>query len=78
MKKLIVNKICISCGHSESYNEISCDTCGKNLSIGDGYIIKEIGNPFPLKLSLGNVDYDFCNYKCAISFLIDELTKEKK
>ena len=56
---------------------IKCDTCGKKLSIGNsGMVLREIGNPFPLKLDVCSVDYDFCSWKCLWKFVTNEIHKE--
>jgi len=51
-----------------------CDTCGKST---------EEGNCVPIIIKFGygsrldEESYDFCSMECAISFLTDELKKEK-
>lgn len=76
MKKLEVDYMCKECGNIKSDTVYICDTCGKQLS-HKGYIIREVGSFFPLKLTAGEIDYDFCNWKCILNFIIAELTKEK-
>ena len=74
MKKEIIQSNCMSCGHKEMSIETICDTCGEKLSI-HGYVIREIGNKIPIKLELGNVEYDFCSEACAVIFLTGEWKK---
>jgi hypothetical protein len=59
--------------------QVVCDTCGKKLSIGNnGMMVREMGNPYPLQLRVGDTDYDFCSYKCLLNFIVEELKKETK
>jgi len=74
MKKLIIDNSCGICGHTESHEETVCDVCGTQLS-QNSYIIKEIGNPFPIELIVGNTRYDFCNYRCLLDYILAELKK---
>jgi hypothetical protein len=76
MNKIIVDNSCKECGHTESHYETICDVCGTQLS-SHGYIVREMGSFFPLKLTMGGTDYDFCDFKCILKFIIDGLTKEK-
>jgi hypothetical protein len=76
MRKILVDNSCKECGHTESHTVLICDTCGTQLG-QNGYIIKEVGSLFPLELTMGGTDYIFCDFKCILKFIIDELTKEK-
>jgi hypothetical protein len=77
MSTTIVDTHCGKCHHIEAHDKITCDTCGSCLSNDSGFIVREIGNSFPLILICGGTNYDFCNYKCLLDFAIKELTKEK-
>lgn len=72
MKKIIQ---CTECGQ-DSQPDYFCDTCGENL------VTKFHGIPITISFGYGsNLDgeeYHFCEYKCLLRFIIEELKKEKK
>jgi hypothetical protein len=76
MRKIIVDNSCQVCGHQESHTILICDTCGKQLG-QKGHVIKELGSPFPLAITIGGTNYDFCDYKCILEFINGECAKEK-
>jgi hypothetical protein len=51
--------------------EIICDTCGTKLNL-----IYELGEDTVIELKFNGVDYDFCNWKCLLSFVLGELKKQ--
>jgi len=59
-----------------SFTEIICDVCGGTLS-HYGYLICEVGKNSPISLTINGIEYDFCNYKCLLKFILGELQKEK-
>lgn len=62
MKKLI---------QSEKYL-YNCDTCGDQLEIGVPITIS-----FGYGHGLDGEEYHFCKYQCLLTFILDELKKEK-
>jgi YHS domain-containing protein len=69
MKKDIT---CPQC-NSVSSTEILCDTCGKNL------VAEFHGVPITTEFSYGHPldgsEYNFCNYRCLLRFIVAELNK---
>jgi len=55
----------------ENDYSIICDTCEQNLDMYDIKLMKP-----PIKLNYYSTDYDFCNYKCLLTFVIQEINKE--
>ncbi len=64
---------CETC-YNSLYIDIFCDTCGEKLT-NHGFLIYEIGKSTNLKLNINSTDYDFCNYRCLLKFIIDEIKK---
>jgi hypothetical protein len=67
MKK---HKICSKCYNIEE--EISCDTCGINLSFS-------YGSPITVEFGYGHTldgeNYHFCSNKCLLEFINNESKK---
>ena len=70
MKKEVFCKEC----NTLLSDEVICDVCGKQISIG-GNLIYEIGTVTILQLKSNSTDYDFCSYDCLSQFITNELTK---
>lgn len=72
MKK---NKRCEECG-GHNFEEYNCDTCEKNL------LSAFYGVPITVEFSYGHEldgsEYHFCNYKCLLRFITQELRKQSK
>jgi len=71
--------ICIECNHITDIEKY-CEVCGYKLN---KFSVSQIGQKIfalkgnPIELIIENESYDFCSMECAISFLTDELKKEK-
>lgn len=50
-----------------------CDTCGKDILINDVTLLLSPS----IKLHYTGESYEFCSIICAITFLSDEMNKQK-
>ncbi len=70
MKKEIQCKECNNTLIVECY----CDTCSAQLT-NDGHFTYEVGKPTIIELRINGTEYEFCNWKCLLKFVIEEIKK---
>lgn len=56
--------------------DIICDTCGKSLTRNGQQIYQVDRSPY-IEASFNYTDYAFCDLKCLLQWILNELKKEK-